>query len=161
VKVVGGFEIYSFRIQHLVHFYTRFWRYLISNMGPSKRFGPGRRRAPPKAARRLRLALPHTPRPEAVGILSAHACHGPRRTGSVRSADRQFVGGAPPYAHRSRPGTTVASPRSCCRHPGRAALINVARSPLLTPVLPLHRAAAVELCSLLRPTTGQPPIPLS
>jgi hypothetical protein len=46
VKVIGGFEIYNFRIQHLVHFCTRFWRDLISNRGPAKRFGPGRRRAP-------------------------------------------------------------------------------------------------------------------
>jgi hypothetical protein len=122
------------------------------------------RRAPPKAARRPRLALPHMPRPEAVGILPARACHGPCCTGSVRAADRRSVSGAPPYARRPRPVTTTASPRSHCRHPGRATSINVARSPLLTPTLPLHRAiraAAIELRSLLLPTTEQPPMSLS
>jgi hypothetical protein len=53
VKVVGGIEIYNFRIQGFVHFYTNFWRYLISNMGPAKCLGQGaaapRRRARPRA----------------------------------------------------------------------------------------------------------------
>jgi hypothetical protein len=92
------------------------------------------------------------------------ARHGPRCTGSVRAVDRQSDGGAPPYARRSRPGTTTASPRSRCRHPGRAAPINVTSSPLLTPALLLHRAiraAAVELrpSCFSRPSNRPCPFP--
>jgi hypothetical protein len=35
VKVVGGIEIYDFHIHRLVHFYTIFWSYSISNSGPA------------------------------------------------------------------------------------------------------------------------------
>jgi hypothetical protein len=41
VKVVGGIEVYNFRIQSLVHFYTNFWSYSISNSGPAKCLGQG------------------------------------------------------------------------------------------------------------------------
>jgi hypothetical protein len=172
VKVIGGFEIYNFRIQRLVHFYTRFWRYLISNRGPAKRFGPGHRRAAtsrvparrprPPAGRGSLFPMRRAPRP--LESSRSHARHGLRRTGSVRAADLRSVGGAPPYVRRSRPGTTTASPWSRCRHPGRAAPINVACSPLLTLTLPPHRtihAAAFELrppASHDRATAHAPPL---
>jgi hypothetical protein len=185
VKVVDGFEIYNIRIQHLVHFYTRFWSFLILNRGPATRLRLGRRRAATlrtltccahapaglgvRAARRPRspavrgsfFPMRRAPRP--LESSQPRARHRPRHTGSVRTADRRSVGGAPPYSRRSRPGTTTTSPRLRCRHPGRAAPINVTRSPLLTPALPLHRtirAAAVELRPLL-PTAEQPSRPLS
>jgi hypothetical protein len=51
--------------------------------------------APPETARRPRLAPPHVPRPEAPRSPPGPcARHGPRRTGTVRAADCQFVGGA-------------------------------------------------------------------
>jgi hypothetical protein len=36
VKVVGGSEIYNYRIQSLVHFYSKFWSYSCSNSGSAK-----------------------------------------------------------------------------------------------------------------------------
>jgi hypothetical protein len=66
VKVVGGIEIYNFRIQSFVHYYTNFWSYLISNMGPAKRLGQGatgpRRRALLRAEPTRRPALVSAPR---------------------------------------------------------------------------------------------------
>jgi hypothetical protein len=72
VKVVGGSEIYNFRIQSFVHFYSNFWSYSCSNGGSAKQTGRPRsvlrRRdvapaplgvracAPPEAARRPRHA---------------------------------------------------------------------------------------------------------
>jgi hypothetical protein len=90
VKVVGGTEIYNFRIQSFMHFYTKFWSLSISNQGSAKHLGPNatalQRRArtrrasrrplrprltPPKAARRPRLTLLHVPCLEAIGVLPA------------------------------------------------------------------------------------------
>jgi hypothetical protein len=76
VKVVGGIEIYNFRIQGFVHFYTNFWRYLISNRGPAKRLGqgvaaPARRPTMASAPRVARGSadrgrhVPRCPRPDA------------------------------------------------------------------------------------------------
>jgi hypothetical protein len=107
VKVVGGFEIYNFCIQSLVHFYTRFWIYLISNRGPAKRFGRGHHRAgrPRRPRRALSKAARRQRPPAGQGSLfpigrvlrplesSPRAHHGQRRTGSVRAADRRSVGG--------------------------------------------------------------------
>jgi hypothetical protein len=36
VKVVGGNEIYNFRIQSFVHFSTNFWSYSIPNLCSAK-----------------------------------------------------------------------------------------------------------------------------
>jgi hypothetical protein len=108
----------------------------------------------------LRFPMHRAARPLESSRPRAH--HEPRRTGSVRAADRRSVDGAPPYVRRSRPGTTAASPRSRCRHPGRAAPLNVARSPLVTPTLPPHRAicaAAVELRRLCFPRPSNRPCP--
>jgi hypothetical protein len=87
----------------------------------------------------------------------------PCRTSRARATDRRSVGGAPPYKHRSRPGTTAASPVALPSPRSRAAPINTPHSPLLRPALPRHRAicaAAVELRPSLLPTVEQPPMPL-
>jgi hypothetical protein len=75
VKVVGGIEIYNFRIQSFVHFYTYFWSYLISNSGLAKCSVQGtdapRHRARPRDGRpwRPRHAQPQAPPTEAAASL--------------------------------------------------------------------------------------------
>jgi hypothetical protein len=46
VKVVGGSEIYNFRIQSFVHLYSKNWSFSISNAGTLSRCRLERRRAP-------------------------------------------------------------------------------------------------------------------
>jgi hypothetical protein len=60
VKVVGGFEISNFRIQRLVHFYTRFWSFSILNKEPATLLRLERRRAATSSA-----LTRHAPRPRA------------------------------------------------------------------------------------------------
>jgi hypothetical protein len=122
VKVVGGTEIYNFRIQSFMHFYTKFWSLSISNQGSAKRLGPNaaalQRRArtrrasrrplrprltPPKAARRPRLTLLHVPCLEAIGVLPAVRTPrtAPYRLGARRG--QPVHRWRPPYARQSRP----------------------------------------------------------
>jgi hypothetical protein len=75
VKVVGGTEIYNFRIQSFMHFYTKFWSFSILNQGSATRLGPNaaapRRHAHPRAARPacvsagLNVRATRRPRPHA------------------------------------------------------------------------------------------------
>jgi hypothetical protein len=76
VKVVGGSEIYNFRIQCFVHFSTKVWRNFRSKSPSLKHSRPGRRRAatlhagglgvctraPPEAAPFLGVRAPNAPR---------------------------------------------------------------------------------------------------
>jgi hypothetical protein len=126
VKVVGGIEIYNFRIQSFVHFYTIFWSFSNSNSGPAARSGPNaaapRRHACSRAAHRARapaglgiratrrprphagrgVPLPHAPHPEAPRSPPGPSHAASRRTGPELAADRWSVGGIPPYARRPR-----------------------------------------------------------
>jgi hypothetical protein len=116
VKVVGGIEIYNFRIQCFVHFYTKFWSFSILNSGSAKCLGPNaavpRCHARPRAARRacamagLGVHATHRPRPHAGrGVPLPHA---PRPDAQWSPPGRARGGPLvrrrrPPYARRSRP----------------------------------------------------------
>jgi hypothetical protein len=107
VKVVGGIEIYNFRIQSFMHFYTKFWSFSILINGLATRLGPNaasRARAPAylgvRATRCSRphagrgVPLPHAPRPEAIGVLSAARTPqtaGPSAAPAVRAPDEAAV----------------------------------------------------------------------
>jgi hypothetical protein len=157
VKVVGGFEIYNFCIQRLVHFYTRFWSFSILNRGPETLLRLERRRAVTSrtlthrarapsglgvcATRRPRthtgrgMLLHHASRPEAWESSRPRARHRPRRTGSVHAADRRSVGGTPQYAHRPRWPCYDSISVVTTASPGRFAYKNQApsRPPRATP----------------------------
>jgi hypothetical protein len=141
VKIVGGSEIYNFRIKNLVHFYSNFWRKSRSNLGSANFKTAGRtvRRdvalrcraralnvrvrvppdaPPPEVARRPRpRAFPRRRAPRS-GNPRPCAHQGPRRTG--RCAPRTA---GPSAAHRrTRAGrdgrATTASRASRRRHQG-------------------------------------------
>jgi hypothetical protein len=168
VKVVGGNEIYNFRIQNFVNFYTNFWSYSISKQCSAKQFVPGtlcaatsRRdaapaprcpcRVPPEAARRPRLAPPHALRPEAPwsppgprALWTAPYQHGARRGPPIHRRH-------PPYARRPRRPchrriSRVTPPSSRLSHPYLSRVSCPPRAvPAAPPRLPLP--AAGELTS--------------
>jgi hypothetical protein len=81
VKVVGGSEIYNFRIQSLVHLFSKFWSYSCLNRDSAKQleqphFALQRRaamlrplvvhtHAPPEATANRGCRSPRRPRPNA------------------------------------------------------------------------------------------------
>jgi hypothetical protein len=143
VKIVGGIEIYNFRIRSCVHFYTNFCSYLISNSGLAKHLGQGaaapRRRARSRACRpwRPRQAQPKAPPTEAAASLASaprcasflaarvsphhHAVHAPRtkRTaGPTRALAVRASVATPPY-HSGIFVVSTSSPSSTyLRSPG-------------------------------------------
>jgi hypothetical protein len=157
VKVVGGFEVSNFRIQRLVHCYTRFWSFSILNRGPATLLRLERRRAVTSrtltryaralaglgvcATHRPRphigrgMLLRHAPRPEAWESPWPRARHGPRCTGSVHAVDRRSVGGTPLYARRPRWPCYDSISVVTTASPGRFAYKNQApsRPPRATP----------------------------
>jgi hypothetical protein len=127
VKVVGGTEIYNFRIQSFMHFYTKFWSFSILNKGSATRWArtpthrnvvcaraprvvPARRPAStsaPRAAQGHTLAqacpFPMRRAPRPMGVLPAARTPrtAPYRLGARHgpSVHRR----RPPYARRPRP----------------------------------------------------------
>jgi hypothetical protein len=131
-----------------------------SNSGPAKRASQGaaatRRRARPRATaarrsasasapraaqghRRLRLAPPHAPHPEAPRSPPGASHATPRRTGPGLTADRRSVGDTPPYARRPRPPCYGGISRRHRNVTGGVAPIKLSHT-LLAPPPPLLRA---------------------
>jgi hypothetical protein len=142
VKVVEGSEIYNFRIQGLVHFYSKICSYSYSNRGTMKRncasWAAPRRRARPPAAWCPRIVPPRCPRQccAARGHSSTEAAPSPRacaprllgvRTGPASPIVRTVPAGRTPRtaglsaaSRRTRTGrgrrTRAAYSRSRHRH---------------------------------------------
>jgi hypothetical protein len=132
--------IYNFPIHHLVHFYSKFWRFSRSNQGTVKQFRVSRalrrdvarlRRPPsasappclPRPARPPRpCAFPRMPAPhDALKSMSRHAlARRSRRTTAGRTPRRPTVRPRlPSPVHR----TTAASSPASLRHKHASALI--------------------------------------
>jgi hypothetical protein len=150
VKVVGGSEIYNFRIQGFAHFYSKNWSFSSSNTGTSTRCRPESRHAFPM--RRTPRLLGVFPGPCALppAPYRPGARHGP----PVR-------GGTPPYAHRPRlsyhNGISVVTAMS------PVSPINAARFPprVNTADPPCHqRRRRAAPPPPLFPTAEQPSLPL-
>jgi hypothetical protein len=173
MKVVGGCEISNFRIQRLVHFYTKIWSFSILNRGSATRLRLQCRSAATslapaglgvRATRRPRphagrgVLLPHAPRPESWESSRPRACVGQRRTG--RCAPRT----AGPLAARCRTRAgrdgcaMAASPASRRRHREASTIKTRAPSALHMP----HRPDSGHCCRrrVITPplalTAGQP-----
>jgi hypothetical protein len=158
VKVVGGFEIYNFRIQHLVHFYTRFWSFSIFNRVPAARLGSNavapRRRARPRAGRPRRLchAPPDAPPPEVARHprptrlpqagavprdVSVCPCHAPPHRCAVRvPCTRRTAGPSAVRPYARRPRSAIARRHHGRRHPA----VTAGRAPLYLRRPPSPRA---------------------
>jgi hypothetical protein len=121
VKVVGGIEIYNFRIQCFVHSIQisgviqiqtvlskticarRALRRDVASRSCARAPAPRRPlHVPPEAAHRSKLALPHAPHPEAPRSPPEASCAALRCTGPGLVADRRYVSGTSPYARRPR-----------------------------------------------------------
>jgi hypothetical protein len=178
VKVVGGSEIYNFRIQRFVYFYSKFWSFSGLNTGTSTRCRPVHRRAATSCAPRPSAgcldvrahtptkprAFPMCPRPEAprslpratrTTVRAVPARCAPRTAGPSTALRRMC-------ADQGR-RTTVASPPSPRRHPRDIALINTARPPpprVDTAAPPRHQRRRRRAASPLLPTVEQPSLPL-
>jgi hypothetical protein len=125
VKVVGGFEISNFCIQHLVHFYTRFWSFSNFNRGPATLLRLECRRAASSRAHQPALAFaPHAGR----GLLLPHA---PRLEACPPAAARRTRAGRGGRA-------TTASPSTRLRHRGGLPIKTEHRPALCVP----HQAAS-------------------
>jgi hypothetical protein len=150
-----GSEIYTFRIQSFVHFYSKNWSFSGSNTGTSTHCRPVRRHA--------RSRLPQAPAPQGSSESPrGHVYRRPRRTGPVRATDLQFVRGAPPYARRPRPPYHGGISAVTVMSPARRPSYKYHRFPLLAQTPPLHRAisaAAVELRPYCFPRSSNHPCP--
>jgi hypothetical protein len=108
VNVVGGNEIYNFRIHHFVHFYSRIWSFWCSNRGSANKFVSTAlcamtsrrrpRRSCPCAARGdLRPRLAAVP-----GCAAPKVARATRRIG-VRARATRRVGWTRPFGLAVRP----------------------------------------------------------
>jgi hypothetical protein len=144
VKVVAGNEIYNFRIQSFVHFYSKFWSYLCSNKDSAKQTSVGRalRHDAPAPPRHLRLRPPPTeaarhPRPApfpgrpAPRGASEPVRHAPPRRRVVRApCTRRTAGTSGVWSVRARTEerrSTAASRRRRHGHASRVYLSTAAR----------------------------------
>jgi hypothetical protein len=147
-KVVGGTEIYNFRIQSFMHFYTKFWSFSILNQGSATHLDPNavmlRSRASPRAARSARepaglgvrathrtrphagrgMPLPHVPCPEAHWSPPSRA-HTMDRAVPARCVPRSAGLSAAPAVHAP---VEAAVPRS---HLQGHALVSASELPYL------------------------------
>jgi hypothetical protein len=116
---------------------------------------PAQGRPPSQAAPSPRACAPRL-----IRVLPGHVSSCPRRTGRARATDRRSDGSAPPYAHRSRPGTTTVSLTSAAVTPEPSRTYKYPAFPPLPPALSHRRAihaAAVEMRPSLPSTVEQPP----
>jgi hypothetical protein len=139
--VIEGCYIYNFQIQSLVNFYSKFWRYLSSNIGSAKYKWSGRaerrdvapRRRPMSLRLRTRAALGHAP-PQADATPEA-----PRPHPDVVPYARTTAGpsAAPPVRSLANGAVVRRNPR---RHP----VITAGRELYLSPSFssPLHAIPA-------------------
>jgi hypothetical protein len=133
VKVVGGSEIYNFRIQSFVHLYSKNWSFSISNTCTLSRCRPERSRAPsafapeatagrgnpPSQATHLPLAVAT---PQDASIAPRHA---PPRRRAVRAlCTRRTASPSAVRPYARRPRSVVAQRYLGPRHPA----ITVGRS---------------------------------
>jgi hypothetical protein len=145
VKVVGGSEIYNFRIQSLVHFYSKFWSYSCSNRDSAKQVEQ------PRSVSRRRVCAPAP-----LGVrarVPPEATAGRGRTPSeLRSFHR--TSRAPRRSESS--GPSAAFPPSCAvlrREPSRRRHQQSARAYLRPPALPprarprSHRSTAPAMAA--------------
>jgi hypothetical protein len=149
-------KIGVFRVQ------TRARRHVVGQCAAMPRRRPRAAPASPEDTRRPRSRLPQAPAPRGSSESPrGHVRRRPRRTGPVRTTDRLFVCGAPPYAHRPRTlyrgGISVVTATS----PARRSSYKYRCFPL-APTQPLHRAisaAAVELRPYCFPRSSNHPCP--
>jgi hypothetical protein len=136
VKVVGGSEIYNFRIQSFVHLYSKNWSFSISNTCTLSRCRPERSHAPsasapeatagrgnpPSQATHLPLAVAT---PQDASIAPRHAP--PRRRVVRAPRTRRTTGPSAvrPYAHwpRSVVAQRHLGPRHLAVTTGRARVL--------------------------------------
>jgi hypothetical protein len=162
VKVVGGSEIYNFRIQCFVHFSTKVWRNFRSKSSSLKHSRPGRRRAAtsrsPCAVPARRTKPPPTEAAPSLGVRAPNAPHfypvhvSPSPSCRTRAPCTGRAAG-PSRAHRTHVDRDAAVPRwFLCRHYRVTSerLFKVAPPPLA-------RAVPSRPPSLHRPPWKPPP----
>jgi hypothetical protein len=154
VKVVGGSEIYNFRIQNFVHFYSKIWSFSSSNTGTMTRCRPERRRtatlrAPTRRAARGR-AFPMRRTPRLLGVFLRSRVPPPAPSASPSSCPLPHY--FPQLSNHPYPFPRLHRPPhvACC--PGRAIAVAGAE-----PLQPPQAALAVRpRRRLLRPNFGYP-----
>jgi hypothetical protein len=184
VKVVCGFEISNFRIQCLVHFYTRFWSFFNFEQRASNTFEA---RTPPRHDVSRAHALRATPArwpasafaPTATqGHMPTEACSFPMRRaprlgsppGRAHYTDRAVPARCAPWTvgpsaapRRTRTGqggcATTASPSSRLRHRGGLPIKTERHPALRAPhqAVGRHCRPRAELGSFPRNRVDQPP----
>jgi hypothetical protein len=155
VKVVGGIEIYNFRIQSFLHFYTNFWSIQFQHCGPAACSGPDAARRRVRVPVGLSVRATRRPRPHAARAAPSPDACAPRRlffflrhtsppSVPCARAEQNVGPSTVPHADRGRRRTTAASSPSSGRHRRACAVFKAVHSPRACakppPLLPLHRA---------------------